>query len=567
MSELSVVTLAAALSDAARRQESAEQLAAAVGAETVLLLVEDQDALVLLPAPGFPATLPGGETWRRFLQSIRSAGVHHGRVAFPTLDRVVDATAVASPGAALVLVGGAMRDDCTSALEAVLPLIASTIRAEQAAVSARGELLAAQAYAREAEILARALDSARAEVEGALHQLEAQSHALNAARTKAEEATRAKDEFLAMLGHELRNPLSPILTALQLMRLKNQISPEFEVIERQVANVMRLVDDLLDVSRITRGKIELRKRDVDLAEVVARAIEMVSPALDRKHQRLHIDMPNSGLVINADPARIAQVISNLLNNASKYSDEGSVITLRAGTDATTAVIRVQDEGMGLAPDMLERVFDLFEQHPQALDRSAGGLGLGLAIVRSLVRMHGGRVWASSEGSGRGSAFVVELPLVAGDPDKAGAVPVPTAVAEALPRGRGERVLIVDDNDDAGRLLHEALTSLGYDVRTAVDGPTALRIAEEFNPVIGVLDIGLPGMDGYALARHLQVGRDIRLIAVTGYGQPSDFDRSRAVGFEAHLVKPITLDELARVLDGPRGPRLPAEARHEPERLC
>lgn len=566
MSELSLVTLAAALSDAARRQEVAEQLAHAVGAEAVLLLVEDQDALVLLPAPGFPATLPGGETWRRFLHTVRVAGVHRGRVAFPTIDRVVDATAVAGSGAALVLIGGAIETGCTAALEAVLPLIASTVRAEQAAVSARGELRAAQEYAREAETLARALDSARAEVESALHQLGAQTQALNAARTTAEEATRAKDEFLAMLGHELRNPLSPILTALQLMRLKNHTSPELEVIERQVANLMRLVDDLLDVSRITRGKIELRKRDVDLAEVAARAIEMVSPALDRKHQRLHIDMPNSGLVINADPARIAQVISNLLNNASKYSDEGSVITLRAGADANTAVIRVQDEGMGLAPDMLERVFDIFEQHPQALDRSAGGLGLGLAIVRSLVQMHNGRVWATSEGTGRGSEFVVELPLAHGASDGAVAVPTAHPRGEILPRGRGERILIVDDNDDAAGLLHEALATLGYEVRTAADGPTALSIAEEFAPAVGVLDIGLPVMDGYELARRLHAQRDIRLVAVTGYGQPSDQERSRAVGFEAHLVKPITLDALAHVLDGLRGPRLPAEARHEPELL-
>lgn len=203
--------------------------------------------------------------------------------------------------------------------------------------------------------------------------------------------------------------------------------------------------------------------------------------------------------------------------------------------------------IGIAPDMLERVFDLFEQHPQALDRSAGGLGLGLAIVRSLVQMHSGRVWATSDGSGRGREFVVELPLAAGAPDSAGAVPVAHALGEALPRGRGERVLIVDDNDDAARLLHEALAALGYEVRTAPDGPTALRIAEQFTPAIGVLDIGLPVMDGYELARHLQARRGIRLVAVTGYGQRSDQARSRAVGFEAHLVKPIALDELARVL--------------------
>jgi signal transduction histidine kinase/ActR/RegA family two-component response regulator len=548
MSELSLVALAAALSDAAHRQMSAIQLAHAVGAEAVLLLVEDQDAQVLLPAPGFPATLPGGETWRRFLQTVRVAGVHHGRVAYPTIERVVSAIAVAGSGAALVLVGETVRAECTAPLETVLPLIASTIRAEQAAVSARGELRAAQEYAREAETLARALDSTRAQVERTLHQLAAQTQALNAARTRAEEATRAKDEFLAMLGHELRNPLSPILTALQLMRLKKQTSPELEVIERQVANVMRLVDDLLDVSRITRGKIELRKRNVDLADIAARAIEMVSPELDRKHQRLHADIPGAGLVINADPARMAQVISNLLNNASKYSESGSVITLRASVEANSAIISVQDEGIGLAPDMLERVFELFEQHPQALDRSAGGLGLGLAIVRSLVRMHGGRVWATSDGPGRGSVFVIQVPLATAAAGRAGVSPLDAVGEDTLPRGRGARVLVVDDNDDAASLLHEALSALGYEVRTAADGPAALRIAGEFTPAIAVLDIGLPVMDGYDLARRLRAQGAIRLVAVTGYGQQSDQERSRAAGFDAHLVKPVALAELARVLD-------------------
>lgn len=547
MSDLTVVTFAAALSDAARRREAAARLAHAVGAETVLLLVEDQDARVLLPAHGFPATLPGGETWRHFLQAVRDAGVYRGRVAFPTAERVVDAIAVAGSGAALVLIGGGVRDECMAALEAVLPLIASTVRAEQLAVSARGELRAAQTYAKEAETLARALDNARAQVEGALHQLEAQTQALNAARTRAEEATRAKDEFLAMLGHELRNPLSPIVTALQLIRLKNQTSRELEVIERQVANLTRLVDDLLDVSRITRGKIELRKRNADLVEVAARAIEMASPALDRKQQRLHVDIPPSGLVIHADPARVAQIISNLLTNASKYSDEGSVVTLHARGDGNNAIVRVRDEGMGIAPNMLERVFDLFEQHPQALDRSAGGLGLGLAIVRSLVRMHGGRVWATSQGAGRGSEFVVELPLASSATDSAGAESAAPAHGESLPRGSGEHVLIVDDNDDGAALLRDALVALGYDVRTAADGPTALSIAEGFAPAVAVLDIGLPVMDGYQLARHLLARRDLRLVAVTGYGQRSDRDRSRAAGFEAHLVKPIAVDELARVL--------------------
>ena len=547
MIDLTVVRLAAALSDAPRRREAADRLAHQFGADAVLLLVEDHDARVLLPAPGFPPTLPGGETWGRFLATLNAPGVHRAQVVYPTAARLTGATGVSGSGAALIILGGTVSEDVAAALESVLPLVASTVRAEHAAVSARGELRAAQDYAREAETLARALDHARADVERGLRQLEAQTQALQVARARAEEATRAKDEFLAMLGHELRNPLSPIMTALQLMRLKNQTSREHEVIERQVASLMRLVDDLLDVSRITRGKIDLRKRAVEFAEVAARAIETVSPALERKQQRLDIHVPKTGLVLHADPARVAQIISNLLNNASKYSDEGRVITLSAAREGGTIAIRVRDEGIGIAPEMLDRVFELFEQHPQALDRAGGGLGLGLAIVRSLVHMHGGRVRATSQGTGQGSEFIVELPLAAGVALSSG-VASPPALGPDLPRGSGERVLIVDDNDDAARLLNEALAALGYDSRTAGDGPSALRVAKEFSPVIGVLDIGLPVMDGYQLARHLQARGGIRLVAVTGYGQPSDHERSRAVGFDAHLVKPIALDELARVLD-------------------
>ena len=290
------------------------------------------------------------------------------------------------------------------------PLIASTLRAEQDALAARGDQRVALHHAREAAALAAALDAARSELEGALRALEDRSRALDQARERAEAAVRAKDEFLAMLGHELRNPLSPIMTALQLLRLKGQIGREHEIIERQVRNLVRLVDDLLDVSRLTTGKIVLRTELIEVSDVAARAIEMVSPMLERKRQILSVEIPTRGLMVEADPARLAQVFANLLTNAAKYSDDGTRIALHASGDDAHVRIGVTDEGIGISREMLDRVFDLFEQQRQAIDRSQGGLGLGLAIVRSLVTLHGGTVRASSKGEGQGAEFVVELPL-------------------------------------------------------------------------------------------------------------------------------------------------------------
>jgi CheY-like chemotaxis protein/two-component sensor histidine kinase len=353
-----------------------------------------------------------------------------------------------------------------------------------------------------------------------------------------------------MLGHELRNPLSPIVTALQLLRLKNQTSREHEIIERQVQNVMRLVDDLLDVSRITRGKIELKKQLIELSAVAARAIEMASPLLEANRQVLSVDIPARGLLVEADPARLAQVFANLLSNAAKYSAPETKILFSAERDGKRLTVRVKDEGIGIARDMLERVFDLFEQQRQSLDRSQGGLGLGLAIVRSLITLHGGSVHAMSQGDQKGSEFIVEMPCAQGETE-----PVTSPAQDGLAgagsgEGRGRRVLVVDDNEDALMLLSEALTSIGYIVRTASDGPQALRIAETFQPELALLDIGLPVMDGYDLARRLRQIRPLqsaRLVALTGYGQATDKRRSQDAGFHAHLVKPIMLEELQRAL--------------------
>ena len=383
---------------------------------------------------------------------------------------------------------------------------------------------------------------------------------LSGLREAAEAANRAKDEFLAMLGHELRNPLAPILTALQLLKLRGVEAAEREraIIERQVRHLVTLVDDLLDVSRITRGKVDLKRVPVELAEVVAKAIEMASPLLEQQRHDLRVEVPRSGLTLLGDPNRLAQVVANLLNNAAKYTEPGGIVQLSAGLEGDAVALRIRDTGVGIAPEMLPRVFDVFVQEGQTLARSRGGLGLGLAIARSLVTQHGGTIAAESDGPGRGSTFIIRLPHVSAPATLAMPLNAPT-VADAAGAAVPRRVLVVDDNVDAAELLAEVLASFGCAVRTVHDGPAALVAAEAFKPDVALLDIGLPVMDGYELARRLAqhpMLADVRLVAVTGYGQRQDRERSARAGFHAHLVKPLDATQLHSTLTqlaSPDGP--------------
>ncbi|HVL67480.1 MAG TPA: ATP-binding protein [Vicinamibacterales bacterium] len=542
------VRLAAALAEAGSRRAAAQALASHVGAEALLALTADPATGALIPAVGLSGTLPGGPAWRAFLKKLATPGEHRATLGYPALDRLVPVLAHSTGEAALVFLGGRCDVIRLQSVVFLLPLIGAMLRAEGDAMLVKGELRVAQEHAREAEAMARSLDAARAEVERTVAELDRQARALDQARARAEEATRAKDEFLAMLGHELRNPLSPIVTALQLMRLRQAPSHEQEVIERQVTNLVRLVDDLLDVARITRGKIDLRKSRIDLGEVVSRGIEIAAPELERRRQVLTVRLPSHSPLVDGDPARLAQALANLLTNASKYSDPGSQIVITGEDDGERARIRVRDHGVGISPDMVDRVFELFVQQPQAIDRAQGGLGLGLAIVRSLVTLHGGRVWAESGGLGLGSEFVIELPRAA-ETAPQGASEGASGATGLTPTVRAH-VLVVDDNADLANLLADALSSFGYVVRTAAEGLAALRLADEFEPDVVLLDIGLPVLDGYEVARQLRAGRRgplVRLIAVTGYGEEADRRRSRDAGFDAHLVKPVDLDELQRLV--------------------
>jgi signal transduction histidine kinase len=397
---------------------------------------------------------------------------------------------------------------------------------------------------------------ARKQVEEQAAALAAANDDAEAARALAETANRAKDEFLAMLGHELRNPLSPILTALQLMRMRTGETREQAVIERQVGHLVRLVDDLLDISRITRGKIELRRQKIELAAAVAAGLEMARPLLEQRRQKLDLDVPPEGLLLDADPDRLAQVVSNLLTNAAKYSDYESTVHVTARREGDRVRLSVRDEGVGLPPELLDRVFEIFFQQPQSIDRSKGGLGLGLAIVRSLVAMHGGQVAAHSEGLARGSEFVVELPALLGVEDLRNppAAHLTSGIVGPAPDGHRRRILVVDDNIDAADTLADLLTDLGYQVRATYDALSALELVPNFKPDVCMLDIGLPVIDGYELAHRLRRGAatpSMRLVAVTGYGQDGDRQRARDAGFDDHLVKPVNVDALERVLEGAR----------------
>jgi signal transduction histidine kinase/CheY-like chemotaxis protein len=362
------------------------------------------------------------------------------------------------------------------------------------------------------------------------------------ARIAAEEADRAKDDFLAMLGHELRNPLAPVLTALELMRLRGESGSrrERDIIERQIKHLVRLVEDLFDVSRLRRGRVELRRRPFEIIRSIEKAIESSSPLLSDRSHKLTVDVSVAGLVVDGDETRLAQVFANLLTNAAKYSNCPGHIVLRASVEAGMVVVTCEDDGMGIAPELLPRVFELFKQGQQTLDRRRGGLGLGLAVAKTLVELHGGTIAAASEGPGHGSTFTVRLPL---------ATQLPAAARreeKKVPIGASGRVLVVDDNRDAADLLAETLRFGGFEVATAFDGAEALETLNTFRPDVAILDIGLPSMNGLELARQLRAidgTRTIRLIALTGYGQRTDVTASAAAGFDLHLVKPVTTDVL------------------------
>jgi len=394
----------------------------------------------------------------------------------------------------------------------------------------------------------RALERLNAELE---ERVTERTSALEATTLALQEANHRKDEFLAMLAHELRNPLAPIRTAVQLLRLKELTEPHRrrarDVIERQVEHLVNLIDDLLDVSRITRGMITLQLEPVLIGAIVARAVETARPAIDAHRHALEVDLPDELISVEGDKTRLVQVIANILHNAAKFMDPGGRIRLSVRRDGQQAVIKISDTGIGIAPDLMPKIFELFTQVHSKSERAQGGLGIGLALVRRLTEMHGGTVAVFSEGAGRGAEFTVRLPIMA---TQVSALSAEKRESGTIPTISPQRILVADDNQDAAEALSLQLQLAGHDVRTAHDGVEAVAVASTFEPDIVLLDLGMPKMDGYEAARQLRLrpgARAMTLIALTGWGQQQDRDRTADAGFDAHLVKPVAEASLFKAL--------------------
>jgi PAS domain S-box-containing protein len=363
------------------------------------------------------------------------------------------------------------------------------------------------------------------------------------------EADRSKNEFLATLAHELRNPLAPIRAAVKILQIKASANPEsksaLEVIERQTKQMTRLIDDLLDVARITSNKLELRREQIELREVLNAAVETSRPLIEQRGHKLSVRAPSAPIQIDGDPVRLAQVVSNLLNNAAKYTERGGRIWLTATRKGDEAVIKVRDTGIGIPAEVLPQIFQMFTQADRTIHGSAGGLGIGLTLVKRLIEMHGGTITAQSGGLGKGSEFVIRMPAASSRFSQA-----EIAIEATTEATKPIRILVVDDNEDSADSLGLLLTLLGNEVRIAHDGLAAVNLANEFEPRVVLLDIGLPTLNGFEAAERIRQqpwGKEAVMIAVTGWGEAVDRQRSKKAGFDHHLVKPVDPDVLTRLL--------------------
>lgn len=513
------------------------------GMDALKRLMEDEYALILLDVnmPG----MDGFETASLIHQHPR---YENTPIIFVTAVNVSDMDRV--QGYKLGAVDYVMVPVIPEILRSKVMVLAELHRKRVALVTANAQLAAANAALQEEK--SRELDALNASLRLANSALEAQNVELlreiaerSRAEEKLREADRRKDEFLATLAHELRNPLAPLQNALGIRRMRGSIDADDDglqqTMERQVTLLVRLIDDLLDIARISQAKLTLRLEPATLQQVVAAAVEIARPAIDHGGHALELGLPEAPLALHADPARLSQVFANLLNNAAKYSEPHGRIRIDCELADGQMHVRVTDSGIGLGSDQIERIFDLFAQADSTSDRAQGGLGIGLTLVRRLTEMHGGAVAVSSAGAGQGATFTVTLPRGSELP---GSVPADDADDIASPV---LRVLVVDDNRDAADTLAMMIGMLGHDARALHDPHEVEAAVAADAPNLVFLDLGMPGLDGYELARRLRITHPtLRLVAVTGWGQPEDRRRTQAAGFDLHLVKPPSLEAIQSV---------------------
>ncbi len=539
------------LQSPATRPEGARRLADYCDARQVLLFGKDQEVGQFLPAAGMPQTLRHGGRWQAFLHNCD--GHHSATMPDPALpEGEIDAYGLADPNALAILVflGAAPSVTALHQMAGLLPLLGAMLVLEWKVFAADGHAQAAREASRRAGTLNRALDVNRRELQTAYHKVEQELNSRRVAEQKLRDADRRKDEFLAMLAHELRNPLAPIAMAAQVLKTGSlstaHLTKTCSVIDRQVAHMTRLLDDLLDVSRVTGGMVNLAKELLDFRAIVDEALEQARPLINSRQHRLNVTVPDQTVWVRGDATRLVQIVTNLLNNAAKYTLPSGDIEVQLAVHNDEVMLTVRDSGIGIDAALLPHVFDLFIQGERSSDRTLGGLGLGLALVKSLVIRHGGTVTASSGGNGKGSQFELTLPSAhVANIDRA--FPALGAVVPAVALS----VLIVDDNEDAASTLAMYLQSQGHQVHTAFDAAGALTVAMHAAPQVLVLDIGLPDMDGCVLAtklRALPETRDSVLIALTGYGHVEDRKRTQAAGFAHHLTKPVVISHLTSLLD-------------------
>ncbi|MEO8038561.1 MAG: ATP-binding protein [Betaproteobacteria bacterium] len=514
----------------------------------------------LLPEPdGYVIAGDSAQLFHRVVDNSEVLGTLYLRARYQLRDRLVDYLAILLGviGASLLITALLSRNLRSAVTDPILSVAAAAHDVIQNRdFSARVKRTTDD----EVGVLVDAFNAMLVEVGGRATELETSNRNLQhemAERSAAEAALRIadrrKDEFLATLAHELRNPLAPIANALVILRTPNVPQSVAEqaraMMERQMRQLVRLVDDLLDISRITTDRLVLKRQVAALADVIRNAVETARPLMDARRHELAVQLPDHVVHVDADPTRLAQVFSNLLNNAAKYTEPGGHILIDARLQGTDVIVEVRDDGIGIADEMLPSVFEMFVQVDTSLERSQSGLGVGLSLARRLVEMHGGKLEAHSAGLGHGSVFSVRLPVVVPERNDGAAVP-------ALARVHGlrlYRILLVDDNVDFVTSMGALLGALGHQVRIVHDGPEALLLAADFHPQFVFLDIGLPGMDGYQVARRLRESpptRDAILVAVTGWGQEKDRQRAKEAGFDQHLVKPVefsTIQQLFKAL--------------------